>query len=172
MPKPTTKSTLSAKERILNMAAQKPVASSADLSTRATPVYNTNKPETQTTKEKEIDISSQAEAMRQRAALETDYTLPKASDPPGTTRLGGSAPSIEPERETPQALRNLGESLANKWTKGATTAEEANRAARDTSIDFLEAIPAAVQRGADQFYTGVTGAVDMLLGQPLQALGW
>ena len=44
MPKPTTKSTLSAKERILNMAAQKPVASSADLSTRATPVYNTNKP--------------------------------------------------------------------------------------------------------------------------------
>lgn len=172
MPKPTTKSTLSAKERILNMAAQKPVASSADLSTRATPVYNTNKPETQTTKEKEIDISSQAEAMRQRAALETDYTLPKASDPPGTTRLGGSAPSIEPERETPQALRNLGESLANKWTKGATTAEEANRAARNTSIDFLEAIPAAVQRGADQFYTGVTGAVDMLLGQPLQALGW
>lgn len=172
MPKPTTKSTLSAKERILNMAAQKPVASSADLSTRATPVYNTNKPETQTPKEKEIDISSQAEAMRQRAALETDYTLPKASDPPGTTRLGGSAPSIEPERETPQALRNLGESLANKWTKGATTAEEANRAARNTSIDFLEAIPAAVQRGADQFYTGVTGAVDMLLGQPLQALGW
>ena len=172
MPKPTTKSTLSAKERILNMAAQKPVASSADLSTRATPVYNTNKPETQTTKEKEIDISSQAEAMRQRAALETDYTLPKASDPPGTTRLGGSAPSIEPERETPQALRSLGEGLANKWTKGATTAEEANRAARNTSIDFLEAIPAAVQRGADQFYTGVTGAVDMLLGQPLQALGW
>lgn len=118
------------------------------------------------------DLAAAMNSMRQRAALETDYTLPKASDPPGTTRLGGSAPSIEPERETPQALRNLGESLANKWTKGATTAEEANRAARDTSIDFLEAIPAAVQRGADQFYTGVTGAVDMLLGQPLQALGW
>lgn len=118
------------------------------------------------------DLAAAMSSMRQRAALETGYTLPKASDPPGTTRLGGSAPSIEPERETPQALRNLGERLANKWTKGATTAEEANRAARDTSIDFLEAIPAAVQRGADQFYTGVTGAVDMLLGQPLQALGW
>lgn len=99
------------------------------------------------------------------------------SDPSATAnaflRLSGA---LQSTRDTIDDI-NRGKDSGSLADRGAEILQSSNKGWQpsgwqDNVSDFLEAIPASVQRGADSAYTGFTGFLDFVAGQPLEALGW
>ena len=119
--------------------------------------------------------SSAAKAVAQSSAATADSGVDAVTGAAakGST-IRGFSPGAEVDAgyEAPDALTNLGSKLRDLLVGDAKDGENVKRQAQQRGRDYLEAIPAAIQRGADTLYTGTTGLLDMFIGQPLQALGW
>ena len=119
--------------------------------------------------------SSAAKAVAQSSAVTADSGVDAVTGAAAKgSAIRGFSPGAEVDAgyEAPDALTKLGSKLRDLLVGDAKDGEDVKRQARQRGRDYLEAIPAAIQRGADTLYTGTTGLLDMFIGQPLQALGW
>lgn len=183
MPKPTG---TTAKDRLTAAAkATAPVVTRVDLSARATPTYKSGSSgNTGKQPAAESAPSSAAKAVAENAG---GYRGSGSGDG-GSSGGSGGGRNEAPDNVGRSGLVNQklggrgqesssGQRAAIRQSRAGLLLGASDSAARryenrQQAKDFLEAIPASVQRGADAVQTGVTGVLDMFLGQPLQALGW
>lgn len=127
---------------------------------------------------KPVAAESKPSQAAQAVAKNSNSQSKKADSGSGSTggvfsRLAGA---LQSTRDTIDDI-NRGEDSGSLADRGAEILQSSNKdwkpsGWQDNVYDFLEAVPASVQRGADSAYTGFTGFLDFVAGQPLEALGW
>lgn len=127
---------------------------------------------------KPVAAESKPSQAAQAVAKNSNSQSKKADSGSGSTggvfsRLAGA---LQSTRDTIDDI-NRGKDSGSLADRGAEILQSSNKGWQpsgwqDNVSDFLEAIPASVQRGADSAYTGFTGFLDFVAGQPLEALGW
>lgn len=127
---------------------------------------------------KPVAAESKPSQAAQAVAKNSNSQSNKADSGSGSTggvfsRLAGA---LQSTRDTIDDI-NRGKDSGSLADRGAEILQSSNKdwkpsGWQDNVYDFLEAVPASVQQGLDLFQTGITGFADMVLGQPLQALGW
>ena len=127
---------------------------------------------------KPVAAESKPSQAAQAVAKNSSSQSNKADSGSGSTggvfsRLAGA---LQSTRDTIDDI-NRGKDSGSLADRGAEILQSSNKGWQpsgwqDNVSDFLEAVPASVQRGADSAYTGFTGFLDFVAGQPLEALGW
>lgn len=127
---------------------------------------------------KPVAAESKPSQAAQVVAKNSSSQSKKADSGSGSTggvfsRLAGA---LQSTRDTIDDI-NRGKDSGSLADRGAEILQSSNKGWQpsgwqDNVSDFLEAVPASVQRGADSAYTGFTGFLDFVAGQPLEALGW
>ena len=127
---------------------------------------------------KPVAAESKPSQAAQAVAKNSNSQSNKADSGSGSTggvfsRLAGA---LQSTRDTIDDI-NRGKDSGSLADRGAEILQSSNKdwqpsGWQDNVSDFLEAVPASVQRGADSAYTGFTGFLDFVAGQPLEALGW
>lgn len=127
---------------------------------------------------KPVAAESKPSQAAQAVAKNSNSQSNKADSGSGSTggvfsRLAGA---LQSTRDTIDDI-NRGKDSGSLADRGAEILQSSNKdwqpsGWQDNVFDFLEAVPASVQRGADSAYTGFTGFLDFVAGQPLEALGW
>lgn len=127
---------------------------------------------------KPVAAESKPSQAAQAVAKNSSSQSKKADSGSGSTggvfsRLAGA---LQSTRDTIDDI-NRGKDSGSLADRGAEILQSSNKdwqpsGWQDNVYDFLEAVPASVQRGADSAYTGFTGFLDFVAGQPLEALGW